>query len=624
MLKGDLQSYLFHQGTNFNTYEYLGAHVKIVDGIQGVLFRVWAPNAKSVSVVGDFNGWNVSSNVMNVADGAGVWELFIPDVKELDSYKYAMLTDNGTYVFRADPYAFYAEKPPYTASKVYDLEGYKWGDSEYFESLKGGNPLKKPINIYEVNLASWKRHSEKEYYSYKELKESLVKYVKDMNYTHVEFMPVSEYPFDGSWGYQVTGYYAITSRFGTPKEFMELVDEFHKEGIGVIVDWVPAHFPKDEHGLMEFDGKPLYENQGKDRQENKNWGTRLFDYGRTEVQSFLVSNAIFLFEKFHVDGIRVDAVAAMLYLDYDKGPGEWFPNVYGDNKNLDAIAFFHKLNKEVFKRFPYALMMAEESTADVKITGPIENGALGFNFKWNMGWMNDILSYVKVDPYFRRYDHNKLTFSMMYAFSENFVLPISHDEVVHGKKSLLDKMPGTYEEKFANNRAFLGYMLAHPGKKLTFMGEEIGQFKEWNYKEGIEFFMLEYPLHDALHLYYKEANYFYKNCKAFYSIDDSWEGFEWLNANDNDRNIISFSRKGDDGSEIIVIVSFSGVDNENYKVFAKRGKYKVVFNSDLPKYGGSGKITKRVYTSTKGRSDKKEGFYIDMPKLSCVYLEKIK
>ncbi len=622
-MKDNLQSYLFHQGTNYNTYEFLGARLVKVEGVSGVLFRVWAPNAKEVSVVGEFNSWDVGVNKMHLIDDSGVFELFIPNVKEFATYKYAILTEQNKYNFKADPYAFYAEKPPYTASKVYNLEGYKWKDKEYFKNLKGSNPLKKPINIYEVNLASWKKHGEEEYYSYKEIKESLVKYVKDMNYTHVEFMPVSEYPFDGSWGYQVTGYYAITSRFGTPKEFMELVDAFHAEGIGVIVDWVPAHFPKDEHGLMEFDGKPLYENQGKDRQENKNWGTRLFDYGRTEVQSFLVSNAIFLFEKFHIDGLRVDAVASMLYLDYDKGPGEWCPNVYGDNKNLDAIAFFHKLNKEIFSRYPYALMMAEESTADVKITGPIENGALGFNFKWNMGWMNDILSYVKVDPYFRKYDHNKLTFSMMYAFSENFVLPISHDEVVHGKKSLLDKMPGTYEEKFANNRAFFGYMLAHPGKKLTFMGEEIGQFKEWNYKEGIEFFMLEYPLHDALNKYYKDANAFYKNCNAFYSIDDSWDGFEWLNANDYERNIISFTRKGDDGSEIIVLVSFNGADLDNYKVFAKRGKYKVVFNSDELKYGGSGKLTKRTYNATKGRNDKKEGFYIDMPKLSCVYLKRV-
>ncbi len=623
-MSGDLQNYLFHQGTNYNSYDYLGAHLTVKNGESGVLFRVWAPNAKSVSVIGDFNNWSESASKMTKINNSGVWELFIVGVKEYDSYKYAITTSKNKVLYKADPYAFHSETPPKTASKIYDLNGYNWGDGEYFQNLKSKNLLKEPINIYEVNLASWKRHDDGSYYSYKELKESLVNYVKEMNYTHVEFMPLSEYPFDGSWGYQVTGYYAITSRFGTPKDFMELVDAFHKENIGVILDWVPAHFPKDAHGLMEFDGKPLYENQGKDRQENKGWGTRLFDYGREEVQSFLVSNAIFLFEKFHLDGLRVDAVASMLYLDYDKNAGEWVPNVYGNNKNLEAIAFFHKLNKEVFSRFPYALMMAEESTADVKITGPIESGGLGFNFKWNMGWMNDILSYVEVDPYFRRYHHEKLTFSMMYAFSENFVLPISHDEVVHGKKSLLNKMPGEYEDKFAGNRAFLGYMLAHPGKKLTFMGEEFGQFKEWNYSEGLEFFMLDYSLHNALRNFYKDANAFYKNSKALYSIDDSWEGFTWLNADDSYNNVLSFTRKGVDGSELVVIISFNGTDVLNYKVHANRGKYKIVFNSDEVKYGGKGKIKKKVYQSTKGRNDKKLGFYIDIPKLTCIYLEKQK
>ncbi|MBO5889193.1 MAG: 1,4-alpha-glucan branching protein GlgB [Clostridia bacterium] len=623
-MSNELQNYLFHQGTNYNSYDYLGAHITEKNGESGVLFRVWAPNAKSVSVIGDFNNWNETLQKMQKINNSGVWELFVLGANEYDSYKYAITTSTSKVLYKADPYAFHAETPPKTASKVYNLNGYNWSDNNYFENLKDKNPLKQPINIYEVNLASWKRHEDGSYYSYKELKESLVNYVKEMNYTHVEFMPLSEYPFDGSWGYQVTGYFAITSRFGTPKEFMELVDAFHKENIGVILDWVPAHFPKDAHGLMEFDGKPLYENQGKDRQENKGWGTRLFDYGREEIQSFLVSSAIFLFDKFHIDGLRVDAVASMLYLDYDKNDGEWVPNIYGNNKNLEAIAFFHKLNKEVFSRFPYALMMAEESTADVKITGTVDSGGLGFNFKWNMGWMNDVLSYVEVDPYFRKHHHNKLTFSMMYAFNENFILPISHDEVVHGKKSLLNKMPGEYEDKFASNRAFLGYMLAHPGKKLTFMGEEFGQFKEWNYSEGLEFFMLQYPLHKALQKYYKDANAFYKNSSPLYSIDDSWEGFTWLNADDKDNNILSFVRKGEDGSELVVIISFNGIDVLNYKVHANRGKYKIVFNSDDSKYGGNNKIKKKVYQSTQGRNDKKQGFYINIPKLSCIYLSKIK
>ena len=622
-MKNSLASFLFHQGTNYKTYDFLGAHFTRENGQNGVVFRVWAPNAASVSVIGDFNGWDKTKNVMSLIDNDGVWEEFIAGVKEFDAYKYAVTSKKGETVNKADPYAFHAETPPNTASKVYELSGYRWQDKEYFKNLLKNNSINAPMNVYEVNLASWKRHKDGSYLTYNELKTELVDYVCEMNYTHVEFMPVAEYPFDGSWGYQVTGYYAITSRFGTPKEFMALVDEFHKRGIGVIVDWVPAHFPKDEHGLIEFDGEPLYENHGKDRQENANWGTRLFDYGRTEVQSFLVSNAAFMFDKFHVDGLRVDAVASMLYLDYDKKPGEWFPNVYGDNKNLEAIAFFHKLNAEIFARFPYALMIAEESTANVKITGRIEDGALGFNYKWNMGWMNDALSYVETDPYFRKYHHNKLTFSMMYAYSENFVLPVSHDEVVHGKKSLLDKMPGDYEDKFAGNRAFMGYMISHPGKKLTFMGEEIGQFKEWNFAEGIEFFLLDYPKHRELHEFYKELFAFYKNNDAFYSIDDNWTGFEWLDADNADNNIVAYKRKGASGQEIIAVVSFNGAAIKNYVLPVDGKKYKVVFNSDDKRFGGLNKVKKTVYNAQKAKDLKKPyKISLEMPKLSFVYLLK--
>lgn len=622
-MKNNLASYLFHQGTNYKTYDFLGAHFTRENGQNGVVFRVWAPNAASVSVIGDFNGWDKTKNVMSLIDNDGVWEEFIAGVKEFDAYKYAVTSKRGKTVNKADPYAFHAETPPNTASKVYELSGYRWQDKEYFKNLLKNNSLNAPMNVYEVNLASWKRHKDGSYLTYNELKTELVDYVCEMNYTHVEFMPVAEYPFDGSWGYQVTGYYAITSRFGTPKEFMALVDEFHKRGIGVIVDWVPAHFPKDEHGLIEFDGEPLYENHGKDRQENANWGTRLFDYGRTEVQSFLVSNAVFMFDKFHVDGLRVDAVASMLYLDYDKKPGEWFPNVYGENKSLEAIAFFHKLNAEIFARFPYALMIAEESTANVKITGRIEDGALGFNYKWNMGWMNDALSYAATDPYFRKYHHNKLTFSMMYAYSENFVLPVSHDEVVHGKKSLLDKMPGDYEDKFAGNRAFMGYMISHPGKKLTFMGEEIGQFKEWDFAEGIEFFLLDYPKHRELHEFYKELFAFYKNNDAFYSIDDNWTGFEWLDVDNADNNVIAYKRKGASGEEIIAVISFNGVAIKNYVLPVDGKKYKVVFNSDDKRFGGLNKVKKTVYNAQKAKDLKKPyKISLEMPKLSFVYLLK--
>ncbi len=622
-MKNSLASFLFHQGTNYKTYDFLGAHFTRENGQNGVVFRVWAPNAASVSVIGDFNGWDKTKNVMSLIDNDGVWEEFIAGVKEFDAYKYAVTSKKGETVNKADPYAFHAETPPNTASKVYELSGYRWQDKEYFKNLLKNNSINAPMNVYEVNLASWKRHKDGSYLTYNELKTELVDYVCEMNYTHVEFMPVAEYPFDGSWGYQVTGYYAITSRFGTPKEFMALVDEFHKRGIGVIVDWVPAHFPKDEHGLIEFDGEPLYENHGKDRQENANWGTRLFDYGRTEVQSFLVSNAAFMFDKFHVDGLRVDAVASMLYLDYDKKPGEWFPNVYGDNKNLEAIAFFHKLNAEIFARFPYALMIAEESTANVKITGRIEDGALGFNYKWNMGWMNDALSYVETDPYFRKYHHNKLTFSMMYAYSENFVLPVSHDEVVHGKKSLLDKMPGDYDDKFAGNRAFMGYMISHPGKKLTFMGEEIGQFKEWDFADGIEFFLLDYPKHRELHEFYKELFAFYKNNDAFYSIDDNWTGFEWLDADNADNDVIAYKRKGASGEEIIAVISFNGAAIKNYVLPVDGKKYKVVFNSDDKRFGGLNKVKKTVYNAQKAKDLKRPyKISLEMPKLSFVYLLK--
>lgn len=625
--KTDMPLHLFHHGENFHCYQLFGAHPVVKNGKKGYVFRVWAPRAESVSVVGDFNAWNESSHVMDRMIDDQTYELFIPSLNEYDTYKYCIKTRDGRTLYKADPYAFHAETPgtdAANASKLYDLNGFKWSDKSYLDKREHTNIYVSPMNIFEINLLSWKLHEDGSYYTYRELAVELVKYVADMGYTHVEFMPVNEHPYDGSWGYQVTGYYAVTSRLGTPRDFMYLVDCFHKAGIGVILDWVPAHFPKDSFGLYEFDGEPLYEASQWDRMENKGWGTRMFDYGRNEVVSFLISSAIFLFEQYHIDGLRVDAVASMLYLDYDKKEGEWVPNIYGENKNLEAVAFLRRLNEAVFSYHPHALMIAEESTAWPLVTRPTSVGGLGFNFKWNMGWMNDVLSYMSTNPYFRRHHHNQMTFSMMYAFSENYVLPISHDEVVHGKCSLIGKMPGTYEEKFAELRTFLGYMMSHPGKKLHFMGSEIGQFQEWNYKEGIEYFLLQYPMHQKTALFSKELNLLYKNTPALYEIEDSWEGFEWLAADDADRNFLAYQRKDKAGNTIVVLLNFSGSDYTGYKLGLPQGKYKVIFNSDSSRYGGSGGFTKRIFSTKKSYSHGKEySIEFDLPKLTCVYLEKI-
>lgn len=618
-MKEDLPLYLFHQGTNYRAYEYLGAHFAVYRKKKGVWFRTWAPRAEKVYVVGDFNGWELKDEMKRVSEG-GVFELFIPGLKEFDRYKFAVCSKNGV-VLKADPYAFHSETPSATASRLYALEGYPWGDGHYAD-LRGKERIyDRPVNIYEVNFGSWKRYPDGNYYNYRDMAPELIAYVKAMGYTHIELMPLAEYPYDGSWGYQVTGYYSMTSRFGTPKDFMAFVDECHKNGVGVILDWVPAHFPKDEHGLYEFDGTPCYEYQGRDKQEHKGWGTRVFDWGRTEVQSFLISNAVFLFEQFHIDGLRVDAVASMLYLDYDRKPGEWFPNEYGGNYNLEAIEFFKKLNTVLFERFPYAMMIAEESTAFPMVTKPVSMGGLGFNFKWNMGWMNDILSYMQTDPYFRRYQHNKLTFSMMYAFSENFILPISHDEVVHGKRSLLDKMPGNYAEKFANLRAFMGFMMSHPGKKLLFMGCEYGQFKEWDYSEGLEFFLTDFESHRKLQRYNRDLNRFYLNTPALYEIEDSWDGFEWIAPDESDKNVIAFQRKDRKGNAVIVLINFSGVDYDTYRLGVDRGKYRVALRSDDRIYGGEGKSNKRIYQSQKKEQHgKADSISVFLPKLSCIYL----
>lgn len=618
-MKENLPLYLFHQGTNYRVYEFLGAHFATHRKKKGVWFRTWAPHALRVSVVGDFNGWDPSKNVMERLSEGGVFETFIAGLKQFDCYKFAVTSEKGT-VLKADPYAFHSETPAATSSKLYSFAAFPWEDASYRKEREQTSVYSAPVNIYEVNLGSWKRYPDGNCYNYREIAPELIAYVKEMGYTHIELMPISEYPYDGSWGYQVTGYYSVTSRFGTPDDFKVLVNECHKNGIGVILDWVPAHFPKDEHGLYEFDGSPCYEYQGWDKQEHKGWGTRVFDWGKNEVQSFLISNALFWFEQFHIDGLRVDAVASMLYLDYDRKPGEWIPNAYGGNYNLEAIAFLKKLNTVVFGQFPSALMIAEESTAFPMITKPVSEGGLGFNFKWNMGWMNDLLSYMQTDPYFRKYQHNKLTFSMMYAFSENFVLPISHDEVVHGKRSLLDKMPGSYEDKFANVRAFMGFMLAHPGKKLIFMGCEYGQFKEWDYREGLEFFMTGFEMHAKLQRFFRDLNGFYLKTPAFYEIEDSWDGFEWISPDESDQNVIAFRRKDRNGDGVMILINFSGADYPDYCVGAEKGKYRLVLTSDDRIYGGEGKTKKRVYqTKKKARHGKTDSFSVYLPKLTCCY-----
>ena len=614
------REYLFHQGTYYHAYEYLGCHPEKRDNVEGYVFRTWAPNAKAINVVGDFNDWNNTTNPMKKISSQGVWETFIPNVKQLQKYKFEIYDKKNYARLKCDPYAFMQETSGYTASIVYDIEGYEWGDGNYQKLKEQKDIYSCPMNIYEVNFMSWKKQSDCSYYTYRMLADELIPYVVDMGYTHIELMPNTEFPFDGSWGYQVTGYFAPSSRYGEPKDFMYFIDKCHENGISVILDWVPAHFPKDEHGLIEFDGKCLYENQGWDRKEHKNWGTRIFDYGRTEVQSFLISSAMFFMKKYHIDGIRVDAVASMLYLDYDRKDGEWIPNEYGDNKNLEAIAFLRKLNTAIFKEFPKALMIAEESTAWPMVTKPADIGGLGFNFKWNMGWMNDSLEYIKTDSYFRHSIHNKLTFSMFYAFSENFLLPLSHDEVVHGKCSLLNKMFGEYDDKFRLMRAFLCYMFAHPGKKLTFMGTEFAQFKEWDYQAGIDFCLLDFPNHNNMHKFVKSLNHLYLDRKELFEVDFSWKGFEWIVADDNNQNVLVFRRFDKLGNELIFAVNFSPIDQLNYSIGVSGDKYAEIFNSDNVEFGGRGITNDKLVVEKTPWMGKEKKLTIKIPALSGVFL----
>lgn len=621
--ENDVPLYLFHEGSNSNAYEYFGSHRK---NKNTVVFRVWAPDAKNVSVTGDFNDWSETENPMKqLKNSGGVWEAEIKNIKPYDMYKYCITAADGRTLMKCDPYGFHMETRPGTATKYYEIDDcYEWHDEKWVEGRNGKNIYESPVNIYEIHAGSWKQYDNGNFYSYRALADSLVPYVKKMGYTHIEFMPLTEYPFDGSWGYQVTGYFAATSRYGEPKDLMYLIDKCHANGIGVILDWVPAHFPKDANGLYEFDGGPLYEYSDPRKGEHYGWGTRVFDFGKNEVRSFLMSSASFWLKKYHLDGIRIDAVASMLYLDYDRKDGEWVPNKNGGNENLEAVEFLQKLNENIFRDFPYAMMIAEESTSWPMVTKPVFSGGLGFNFKWNMGWMNDILRYFSLDGFFRKYNHDCITFSMFYAFSENFVLPISHDEVVHGKKSLIDKMPGSYDEKFAGVRAFLGYMMAHPGKKLMFMGQEFGQFIEWNYEKGLDWLLLDYPKHRALQNYFKKINEFYKANPAFWQIDYSWEGFSWISSDDKDNSVIAFRRIDEKGKEIIVVCNFTNVERCDYRIgIPKKGAYKIVFNSDDVDFGGEGKGNKgKLKTESINMHGFEQSISLDLPPMSAIYIKK--
>lgn len=612
--------YIFHQGKNYKAYEFFGCH-----RIKGdtFAFRVWAPHAKQVSVSGDFNGWDNEANVMKeISDG--IYEAKIDNVKIYDCYKYAIETKNGDIIMKADPYACHAETRPGTASKVYELGKYRWSDEKWKQANGNGNILEKPVNIYEIHFGSWKRHEDGEFLSYRQMAEELVPYVKDMGYTHIEMMPIMEYPFDGSWGYQVTGYFAPTSRYGTPDDLMYFVDACHKAGIGVILDWVPAHFPKDAHGLYEFDGECTYEYSDMKKGEHKEWGTRVFDYGKNEVKSFLISSAMYWVDRFHFDGLRVDAVASMLYLDYGREDGQWTPNKNGGRENLEAVEFFKDLNCAMFKEHPEVMMIAEESTAWPMITMPTNIGGLGFNFKWNMGWMNDMLRYASLDPLFRKGNHNCITFSFYYAFSENFILPISHDEVVHGKCSLINKMPGEYEMKFDGLRLFLAYMFAHPGKKLLFMGSEFGQFIEWNYKQGLDWLLLDYDMHKKMLGFTKTLNKLYKDTPALWQIDYSWDGFQWISSEDNANSVIAFRRIDRDGKEIIAIFNFTPNSFDEYRIgVPEEGSYKVILDTSLERFGGS---TLEKHPAYKTKKKPMHGFEqsigLKLSGLSALYLEK--
>lgn len=592
----ELDMYYFGQGTHYEIYKQMGAHPAEEDGVQGVLFQVWAPHAAQVYVIGTFNGWNENANEMErlKPEEAGIYACFIPGVKCGELYKYLIVTPDGTKLYKADPYANYAEKRPGTASAVADIMHFRWSDDAWMKARAAVKDIyAQPMTIYEVHPGSWMRHPGREdegFYTYRDLAHSLTAYVKEMGYTHVELMGIAEYPYDGSWGYQVTGYFAPTSRYGTPEDFMYLINYLHKNKIGVILDWVPAHFPRDAHGLADFDGQPLYEYADPRKGEHPEWGTKIFDYGKAQVKNFLIGSALLWIEHYHVDGLRVDAVASMLYLDYGKQPGQWVPNQFGENKNLEAVEFFRHINTLITGRNHGTVMIAEESTAWPMVTGPAENGGLNFSYKWNMGWMHDFLDYMKLDPYFRKGNHNKMTFAMSYNSSERYILVLSHDEVVHLKCSMLNKMPGLEDEKFKNLMVGYAFMLGHQGKKLLFMGQDFGQSREWSEERELDWYLLEDPRHKHLQDFVKALLHLYKKNPCMYENDHDWGGFEWINANDADRSIFSFVRKSKDGkNNLLFVCNFTPVAREDYRVgVPKASTYKLVLNSDDAAFGGSG------------------------------------
>ena len=614
------RSELFYSGRDCRAFDYMGAHPFVQDGEQGYLFRVYAPEAEKVSVMGEFNDWNRDADYMT-RDEQGIWEKFIPNIPEYAAYKYSVWAKSGDVFDKSDPYGFHFETRPGNATKAYDIDGYEWGDASWLDWRKKHLPYSNPVNIYECHLGSWKMHEDGNFYSYRQLADELVPYVKEMGYTHIEFMPLTEYPFDGSWGYQVIGYFAATSRYGTPKDLMYLIDKAHQAGLGIIMDWVPAHFPKDGCGLVEFDGSHLYEYADPLKMEHKEWGTRVFDYGKVSTRNLLFSSAMFWIEKFHMDGLRVDAVASMLYLDYNR-QGEWRPNVHGGRENLEAVDFLRLLNEYILTDHPDVMMIAEESTAWPMVTKPGYDGGLGFNFKWNMGWMNDMLCYCSADPFFRKDMHDKITFSFMYAFSENYILPLSHDEVVHGKCSLISKMPPPYENQFGGLRALYGYMAAHPGKKMLFMGGEFAQFSEWAYQRGLDWMLLDYPAHRQMQAYVKALNHFYLATPQLWEQDTDWRGFEWISHEDNRNNIIAFRRVAKDGSDIVVVVNFSPEEQQEYRIGVPiTGTYEEIFTSDKTEFGGSGMANGKLKTENKPMHGQEQSIVLKIPRFGVLFFK---
>ena len=616
---------LFNEGKHYSIYEKMGAHPMTVDGVEGVLFAVWAPNADRVSVVGNFNNWDGRRHPMRKLDYSGIYELFIPGKLVGEIYKYEIKAKSGQVFMKSDPYAFSSEVRPANASRIVDIS-YKWKDTAWMEKRETKDTDAQPMAIYEMHLGSWKRPTDgREFFNYRDIASLLADYLLMMNYNYVELMPIMEHPYDPSWGYQVTGYYAPTSRYGSPADFMYFVDYLHSKGIGVILDWVPAHFPKDEHGLGRFDGTALYEHEDPKRGEHPHWGTYIYNYGRNEVRNFLVANALYWAEKYHIDGIRIDAVASMLYLDYGRGDGEWLPNIYGGNENLEAIDFMKELNSKMHELHKGVIMIAEESTAWPMMTHPVEAGGLGFDYKWNMGWMNDFLNYMKLDPLYRKYHHNDLTFSMVYAYSEKFILVLSHDEVVHEKGSMIAKMPGGYEDKFSNLRVAYGYMMTHPGKKLLFMGQEIAQFTEFNENAEVDWSLFEFDAHVFMQGYVKELNELYKTEPALYELDSSPEGFTWINCNSANTSLLSYVRKGKKESDtLLIICNFTPMEHKAYKLATPSGgRWQEIFSSDNNRYGGEGRNNKTVKQAKKAECDGQEHYIsVTVPPLSISVFKK--